>query len=313
MLSAACQATSDAPTPTATEALRPYHSETPTTARGPDTPTAELELTPGPTPTPFKHVIEEGDTLLVIAARYGVSLETLLAANPGINPRLLSVGQEVIIPDPEGGVSLAALPTATPVPFRLLGIRCFPTPSDGLWCIATAENTRETAIEGLTAALLLLNEGGTIVDSAVAYGPLGVLPPGGLLPLAAFFPPPAPDFDRPHIEILAAVEATGLEDRYAPVSVAEITMRSSADGLRWEIQGVVQLPPEAVSPAGRASVLAIGIDSGGLAVGFAKWEAERGMAPGEALAFEMQVFSLGPPIERVLLLAEARPEEQEAP
>ena len=40
-----------------------------------------------------------GETLWSIAGRYGVALEELLSANPGIkNPNLIGVGEEVALP-----------------------------------------------------------------------------------------------------------------------------------------------------------------------------------------------------------------------
>ncbi len=45
------------------------------------------------------HSVTGGDTLWAIASRYGVSLEDLLAANPGIkNPNLIHPGDQVVIP-----------------------------------------------------------------------------------------------------------------------------------------------------------------------------------------------------------------------
>lgn len=45
------------------------------------------------------HSVVGGDTLWGIARRYGVELEALLAANPGIkNPNLIYVGQKVVVP-----------------------------------------------------------------------------------------------------------------------------------------------------------------------------------------------------------------------
>ena len=46
-----------------------------------------------------RHTVVQGDSLWAIAGDYGVTLEALLAANPGIkNPNLISIGQEVVIP-----------------------------------------------------------------------------------------------------------------------------------------------------------------------------------------------------------------------
>lgn len=47
-----------------------------------------------------RHVyrIRPGDTLSAIAAARGVSLTTLLGANPGVEPRRLAVGQAIVIP-----------------------------------------------------------------------------------------------------------------------------------------------------------------------------------------------------------------------
>jgi LysM repeat protein len=44
------------------------------------------------------HTVKSGDTMASIGRRYGVSQGTLLAANPGIDPRRLRVGQIVSVP-----------------------------------------------------------------------------------------------------------------------------------------------------------------------------------------------------------------------
>jgi LysM repeat protein len=54
---------------------------------------------PAPKPVPVKpkewYVIQTGDTLGAIAARYGTSVEALLGLNPGIEPTTLRPGQRV--------------------------------------------------------------------------------------------------------------------------------------------------------------------------------------------------------------------------
>ncbi|MDK2821577.1 MAG: hypothetical protein PWP31_1542 [Clostridia bacterium] len=44
------------------------------------------------------YTIQPGDTLYALSQRFGVSLDRLLAANPGIEPENLKVGQGICIP-----------------------------------------------------------------------------------------------------------------------------------------------------------------------------------------------------------------------
>ena len=69
--------------------------------------TATVEIpvpTPPPTPTPtstpeaFVYVVQGGDTLGSIAAEFGTSLDAIIAVNEMENPNLLSIGQEIEIP-----------------------------------------------------------------------------------------------------------------------------------------------------------------------------------------------------------------------
>jgi len=46
------------------------------------------------------HKVAAGETALHIARRYGVTLDALLAANPGLEPRRMRVGQVLNIPNP---------------------------------------------------------------------------------------------------------------------------------------------------------------------------------------------------------------------
>ena len=48
------------------------------------------------------YIIQPGDTLSSIAARFNISLGDLIAANPTINPNNLGIGQELVIPGLEG-------------------------------------------------------------------------------------------------------------------------------------------------------------------------------------------------------------------
>ncbi|WP_349670107.1 LysM domain-containing protein, partial [Lacrimispora sp.] len=46
----------------------------------------------------FSYTIQSGDTLWLISRRHYTTVEAIMAANPGINPGNLQVGQMICIP-----------------------------------------------------------------------------------------------------------------------------------------------------------------------------------------------------------------------
>ena len=52
----------------------------------------------GPSSTNRTHIIKAGETAILIARKYGVKSDALLAANPGVDPKRLRVGQSLVIP-----------------------------------------------------------------------------------------------------------------------------------------------------------------------------------------------------------------------
>jgi LysM repeat protein len=60
------------------------------------------EGTPTLPPGAQTYVVQAGDIPVTIAEKFGITVEELLAANPGIDPRGLQIGQVLIIPAPAG-------------------------------------------------------------------------------------------------------------------------------------------------------------------------------------------------------------------
>lgn len=69
---------------------------------------------PGPCPGGFLYTIKAGDTFFSLAQRFGLAVEAIVAANPGVNPDNLQIGQQVCIPAP---------PPSPPCPGRTYTIR----------------------------------------------------------------------------------------------------------------------------------------------------------------------------------------------
>lgn len=70
-----------------------------------------------PAERPVVHRVEAGQTLYLIAKRYGVSLRSLVNANKKIkNPNVLRVGQKLIIPNGRKLLAKEVLPNCQPLP-----------------------------------------------------------------------------------------------------------------------------------------------------------------------------------------------------
>jgi LysM repeat protein len=59
------------------------------------------------------YTVVSGDTFFLIASRLGLSTEALEAANPGVDPLLLQVGQVINVPICSSSTTTAAAATAT--------------------------------------------------------------------------------------------------------------------------------------------------------------------------------------------------------
>lgn len=85
------------PLPTASPTAIPTPSSTPRQQTARPTATQRPPRTPEPTPEPQTYVVQAGDTLSLIATRFGTSVSALEAAN-GLHSDVINVGQVLVIP-----------------------------------------------------------------------------------------------------------------------------------------------------------------------------------------------------------------------
>ncbi|MEA3352140.1 MAG: LysM peptidoglycan-binding domain-containing protein [Chloroflexota bacterium] len=294
------------PTPGIPPQLSLYYTSTFTPTTNPDAGATDLTptLLDTPTATPVIYEIQSGDTLLAVAQQHNLSLDKLLAANPGIDPNFLIVGDEIIIPP--GDSSLAAYPVPTPLAVNLDSPQCYPTADGGLWCLALVENSQAQAMENISALISLYSPEGERVAQQSAISPLNVLPAGESIPLSVFFLPPLPSELSPRIELQTALPVPPDSDRYLAMDVHIEDVNLYQDSA--SVQGQITIVAADNAPSAHhiwLAVIAYNVD--GAPVGLRKWENETELAAGDSLDFGIIVYSLGPTIAEVKVLGEARP------
>ena len=79
------------------------------------------------------HTVQPGDTLISIAVHYGADLDAIIAANPGINPDLIYVSQQIVVPllPPTSTPTSTLTPTPTSTPGPPLKAPTLLYPADG--------------------------------------------------------------------------------------------------------------------------------------------------------------------------------------
>lgn len=282
---------------------RPYQTATPVPTPFVVTPIPPLTEIVLPTPTPITYTVVAGDTLSSIAARFDVRLDDLIAANPGISANAMPVG--TILKIPLGGNTSGEL-TPTPVPLTILQARCWPTTEGGGWCFALVQNDYAETIENLSVQFTLLDGSGQEIGSQVAFGLLNILPAGRVMPVAAFFPAPVPAEVAPRAQILTAIRLPADDTRYLPIALQSVLVSVDWSGRTARVIGHA-MPVMLDGRVNTLWILGAAYDGYGNVVGVRRWESTTPVASGVSLAFDFAVSSVGPPIDHVDLLVEARP------
>ena len=279
--------------------LLPYETRTPSaTPEQPDGLVVSFD-TPIASPTPFVYKVQSGDTMLGIAERFGVSLDSLRIANPDVSPNSMSIGTELLIPGDQDNPTGA--PTPTPVPAPVKQIECYPTADSGLWCFVLVNNDTDTILENLSAQVTLVDVNGQEFLSAQALSPLNILPPGESFPLMVYFPPTIPADAQARVQILSAIRLLPDDARYLTAAVQNTLVQVDRSGRNAQVSGVVNLLND-VESASLIWVAAVAYDEHGRVTGVRRWESEDA-----ELRFEFDVASLAGKIERVEFVLEVRP------
>jgi LysM repeat protein len=116
--------------------------------------------TPGPTAATIKHKVKAGDNLTLIAAKYHVSIQAIMAAN-GLKDETIRIGEELIIPlptptPPGGAIAPQPPPAATPTAIS------FQSPPTSATPAGTPGVVRHTVVRGDTLITIAATYGSTV-------------------------------------------------------------------------------------------------------------------------------------------------------
>ncbi len=276
------------PTPVATVPVNlPAVTPRPTSTPAPATPAPTS--TPAPTPTPVIHKVQAGDTISGIAKQYGISAEALQEANAILDPQLLQIDQELVIPlgnhNPEGP------PTSTPIPlpFEVKGVGFYETPAGSLWCLGDVENTSGRALERVQVKVSLQDEEDKVLVTESAFVALAIVPQRGRAPFAVLFANPPVSFAKYQAIPLSGEAVTYLGNRYLDLTITE--QQGESKEHYFTVEGLVQNTGQA--DAETVTVLATAYDAHGRVTGFRQADLENAPAAGETFPFQVNLLPFG--------------------
>ncbi len=283
---------------TSNNSIEPYLTVTPSLTSTPNV--LVIAETPLPTATPFIYTIQSGDTFSELAEQFKISQDALRAANPDVSPNSMSVGTTLLIPDSSSPLSSAS--TLTPVPAPVTQTVCHPSADNGLWCFALIHNDTSDVLENVSAQITLLDENNNPLASQTAFPPLDIIPANSSLPVYVFFPNTSAS-ENIQVQLLSAIQSNNSQRPSASLhnTIAQINW----NGLSAHLSGQVILPAESTA-ATQVWVAAVAYDKDGQVVGLKRWEGGA-IQPGENISFSFLVSSLGPKIDSVEFVVEARP------
>ena len=302
----AAAAPEETPAPSQTPELAVYVTRTPSPPPVVESPPTLTPL-PSPTPTPRTHTVAKGEDFGGIAFLYGIKTAALVAANPDVNPNLMSVGTVLLIPNAAQDEALAASAAATPVPVDVSAPDCWASQDGGMWCFALVSNPMETAVESVSVLMNMAAAEGSAAVSQRTAPLLNVIPAGASLPAGAYFAPPVPQQPGVSAQLAAALPAAALDERYLPVQLDVSLVEISGDGSSVRVQGSLRLDQDEAVEA-TVWVALTAKNASGQVIGWRRWEGQVRIGGGEIASFTTEVYAVGgKKIASVETLAEARP------
>ncbi|MEM8860117.1 MAG: LysM peptidoglycan-binding domain-containing protein [Chloroflexota bacterium] len=251
-------------------------------------PTPLPTATSTPTPTPIVYLIQEGDTLLGIAIDQRITVEEIQALNPDVRPELLSIGQPITLPPPATPVFSGEQPTPIPIQIETISIGLFPDGAGGLWVLGEVENLSDGLLQNLKLQVDLFGEGGNVVGTAQFWAADDQISPSAVSPFSIFFPQkPTGNLQTTITVVDGLVSLTADSISNLAVENLVVTHDGGVTGIAGDL--VNQQP----DPINEAQILLSVFSSDDQLVGFAIYEFDGDILPGESHSFRREFVAPG--------------------
>ncbi len=279
------------PTPTAVAIVQDASTVTPLATSTPVPWTPAPTATPTPTPTPIIYIVQMGDNLLGIARQYGVTVEALQEANAITDPRLLQIGQELVIPREEEGLANQPTPTSTPLPFQVANEGFYETPVGSLWCLGEVINNTGASIEQVQVAVSLYDAQGEMVATGSTFTEFDIVPNGDRMPFALLFTEPPSDFSHHQVVALSGVTVAHWGRNYMDLTI-ELDHGEASGERVYVVTGQVRNTGQ--YEAEQIRIVVTAYDAEGRVVGIRRANPETQiLGVGEFSPFRVSLSSLG--------------------
>jgi LysM repeat protein len=206
------------------------------------TPTPSPTLTPTPTATPIIYIIVEGDTLLALAIDNNTTTGEIENLNPGVQPNLLQIGQQIILPPPATPAFQSAAATLIPLQIEVINLNAYRTPAGSLWLVGEVINHSHLPAENVQLQIAIADAGGQGLAAITTWVTPGIVPAGSKAPFGALvsgLPEPAGStLAAPSASIIGGQTLVNLGNRYLDLAVREpeATIEESQIELRGQIE-----------------------------------------------------------------------------
>jgi hypothetical protein len=184
-------------------------------------------------------MVQSGDTLLAIAAKFGVSAEAIQEANGIIDPRRLQIEQELVIPRPEVDPEQPPTPTPTPPPMLIQRLNFQQTPAGALWALGEINNPGSEPVSEVMVQISLFDANGQLLASETAFPQLDVVPPEQSVSFAILFAAAPRQFAQYQALILAGVPMSPNTRYYLDLVVSDL-QGQAVDATRYRVRGNLQ-------------------------------------------------------------------------